>query len=381
MNKLLIHAWSVYKHNGIYYLPYTHWVYLQEIVKYYDEICLLSPVFNNEEKGQNKFLPIDFEGKVTVFELPPSNGYISAIKHFGAYYKGYKQLKDKYTEVYVRYPIPFGWLSKVFFKGKRRIIHFVGDPIDATKVNPNFSKFKKRLLVGCFLPENSLYMWACKGANVYTNGHHLKAKVAKHGIEATALISSTLTSGDFFLDPDRQITSDNIKMLYVGYLRKAKGVEVIIRTFNHIANDHAGATLTIVGAGEFERELRTMAHELGLNNRIKFAGHVDNRAQLNSFFREHNVFCFASLSEGSPRVILEAMANGINVVSTPVGSLPSVFSDEKDIMFAGFNDDRDFAVKINKLVHDNSLARIVRTNAMDKVKGFTIEAFIRTIFE
>ena len=74
---------------------------------------------------------------------------------------------------------------------------------------------------------------------------------------------------------------------------------------------------------------------------VTFLGHVDNRIQLNEILRNNDIFCFASLSEGSPRVILEAMANVINIVSTAVGSLPTIFENEKDILFADFNDEKD----------------------------------------
>src|SRR5690606_13721345 len=114
---------------------------------------------------------------------------------------------------------------------------------------------------------------------------------------------------------------------------------------------------------------------------VTFLGHIDNRKMLNDLFRAHDIFCFASLSEGSPRVVLEAMANGLNVVTTRVGSLPIVFEDEKDIIFANFNDEIDFCNKIIKILVNKENGYILRFNAFQKVRSYNIHNFLKDIFD
>src|SRR5690606_10946910 len=107
-------------------------------------------------------------------------------------------------------------------------------PVDAAKKNPNFSWLKKCFLIGGFSFENLLYKWACKDAKVYTNGFHIAEKLKKSNIKAKALISSTLTDSDFFFDKEKTVDIKNVKFIYLGYLRKAKGVETIIMAFKLI---------------------------------------------------------------------------------------------------------------------------------------------------
>ena len=57
MKKLLLHAWSLEKVGMEYYLPYTQMVYLQEMVKYFDNITLLAPV-NKNPKSETIALPL-----------------------------------------------------------------------------------------------------------------------------------------------------------------------------------------------------------------------------------------------------------------------------------------------------------------------------------
>jgi len=378
MNSILIHAWSVHKKDNIYYLPYTHWVYLNEIVKFYDKICLLSPIIINNNVEKDGIIPITNFQNVIVEELPQICSYKNAIKHFFKYRKKYQKFTHYYA-VYARYPVPFGWLQKVYIKNAKRIIHFVGDPIDAAKSNPNFNWLKKRFLITFFMPEHYLYLWACKGAKVYTNGFHLAERLRKQGVNAKPLISSTLNKNDFYFDKNKVINNIAPKIIYVGYLRKAKGVETVINAFSLILHSFPKAKLSIVGSGDFEEELKQIVSNKNIRN-VTFLGHVDQREKLNKLLRTHDIFCFASLSEGSPRVILEAMANGLNVISTPVGALPHIFTEHEHIFYAGFNNPKMFREKIEELIFNPEIAQIIRAKAYIKVQNFTIQIFLKTIF-
>lgn len=376
-SKILLHAWALEKKAVDYYIPYTHWVYLNEIVKYYDEVVLLSPCRLLREGERTDFLCITEFSNVAVYELPYSATYISAIKNFFKYKRGYKEINDV-TTYYSRYPVPFGWLQKLYGKKSRRIIHYVGDPVDAAKNNPNFNRVKKSLLITAFKPENFLYNWACKGAKVFTNGYHLAERLKKNNITAAPVISTTLNDDDFYFE-EKAIDESAPRIIYVGYLRKAKGLETILSAFKLINKQIPTAQLTIVGTGDFEVTLKNMVKGQEIKN-VSFAGHIDNRDELNSLLRNHDIFCFASLSEGSPRVILEAMANGLAVVSTPVGSLPYEFLDNEEIVFAGFNDENDFYHKLLLLINNKDLYNKIREKSFFKVKNKTLKAFINTIF-
>src|SRR5690606_29761941 len=222
-----------------------------------------------------------------------------------------------------------------------------------------FRRVLFRSLITGFKLEDSLYNWACKGAEVFTNGHHIAERLSKSNIEATPLISSTLNESDFHFEENKSINPQDLKFIYLGYLRKAKGVETILRAFAIVQKKIPNAKFTIIGTGEFEANLKLICIEEQINN-VSFLGHIDDRNQINQLLREHDIFLFGSLSEGSPRVILEAMANGLLVISTPVGSLPQTFVDEKNIIFARFNDEKDFSDKIISLVNNNNHYDFIR---------------------
>jgi len=233
MKSILIQAWTVHKSNGQYFLPYTHWVYLNEVIKYYSRVCLLSPTKIHKGLPVKGLVRIGDVENVEVYELPYSHGYIASLKYFTSYIIAYRKL-NSFDSSYVRYPIPFGWLQKFFFKRKPRIIHFVGDPIDTFKNNPNFGKIKRWIYTTFFLPEHWMYLWACRGAKVYTNGFHLAEKLKKHGIEATPMISSILNENDFYYDELNEISKVKPKILYLGNLLTANCIETVIKSFNFL---------------------------------------------------------------------------------------------------------------------------------------------------
>src|SRR5690606_33994271 len=142
--------------------------------------------------------------------------------------------------------IPFGWLQKLFLRRSDRIIHFVGDSLGAAKNNPNFPWYEKLLLMALFIPEHLTYACVFKGVKVFTNGFCLTFTLKRWGVKAKPVISCTLVKEDFYFDDEKEIDSENPKIIYAGYLRKAKGVETVIKAFGLLLERYPNARLSIV---------------------------------------------------------------------------------------------------------------------------------------
>lgn len=117
-----------------------------------------------------------------------------------------------------------------------------------------------------------------------------------------------------------------------------------------------------------------------LGDHIYLDGHIDNQGRLLSLLRSSDLFFFPSLSEGSPRVVIEAMSQGSPVLSTPVGSLPSCFEENKEILFFPFKDAETATSKILQVGENLEMLSQLRDRAYRSVsEKFTMEEFIRTI--
>ena len=115
------------------------------------------------------------------------------------------------------------------------------------------------------------------------------------------------------------IAEDDFVIGFVGRLVKEKRVDAILRGFaEFVATSTRKTHLVLVGDGMM-KVLSDLATELGITERVHFAGMVDNSAPWMSAF---DTLILASDSEAFPLVGLEAMASGLIFLAQPVGGLP-----------------------------------------------------------
>jgi len=107
-----------------------------------------------------------------------------------------------------------------------------------------------------------------------------------------------------------------IKLLYVGKINKRKNIERMIR-FAAELNKIRKVTLTIVGTGEipYIKSLNILSNNIGFSSKINWIGYRDY-PNLPSIYRDHDALLLFSLSEGLPKVVLEALSCGLRVFSS-----------------------------------------------------------------
>jgi len=111
---------------------------------------------------------------------------------------------------------------------------------------------------------------------------------------------------------------------HVGRLDLLKDQESLIRAFHMVTDDHPDAHLVLVGEGPVRCQLEQLAATLGIRDRVLLLGSRGDVADLLPHFQ---VFAMASLAEGLPLAVLEAMASARPVVATGVGDIPRVVRD------------------------------------------------------
>lgn len=107
----------------------------------------------------------------------------------------------------------------------------------------------------------------------------------------------------------------------VGRPRPVKGFHFLISAFVLLEKKVPSATLVFVGNGPDEVQLKRMAAESGVRQKIFF---LDDRDDIPNVLPAFDLFVLPSLWEGMPIVILEAMAAGLPVLATQVGGVPEL---------------------------------------------------------
>jgi glycosyltransferase involved in cell wall biosynthesis len=135
--------------------------------------------------------------------------------------------------------------------------------------------------------------------------------------------------GDLFCPGKNKAVEQSFKMIAVSRLIERKGIQHVLTAMAELAD--AEIRLTIVGSGNYEKHLRQMCKEYGLESAVKFLGYCPNE-QLPALYHANDVFILTSLAESFGIVFLEAMASGLPVIGARTGGIPAIVSHENGIL-------------------------------------------------
>jgi glycosyltransferase involved in cell wall biosynthesis len=124
------------------------------------------------------------------------------------------------------------------------------------------------------------------------------------------------------------LSREDIVFLFVGRLVPFKNVQLLLGAFAMMNREKARYRLLIVGEGESQGHLMTVARGLGLEASVRFLGPRYGDALVDCYHAA-DVFCISSRHESFSFVVLEAMASSLPVIATRVGFLPSLVEDEQ----------------------------------------------------
>jgi glycosyltransferase involved in cell wall biosynthesis len=127
-----------------------------------------------------------------------------------------------------------------------------------------------------------------------------------------------------------------------------------IRAFARVAAARPTARMTIAGSGPQESELKRLAAELGMAERVRFAGRLDRDA-VAALLHSADLSLNPSLADNMPNSVLEALAAGVPVVSTAVGGVPFVVEHERTALLVPPGDAEAMAAAMQRVLDDASL--------------------------
>ncbi|UCH88889.1 MAG: glycosyltransferase family 4 protein [Thermoplasmata archaeon] len=127
------------------------------------------------------------------------------------------------------------------------------------------------------------------------------------------------------------LPADAKVVLYAGRLEREKRLDALLRAYADLSKKYGRASsklhLLIVGEGRLRAELEALASDLKLKN-VHFTGAIPHD-EIPEVMNCADVFVLCSAFEGSPTVVKEALACGVPVVATEVGSIPEVVEPGK----------------------------------------------------
>lgn len=202
-------------------------------------------------------------------------------------------------------------LKMMFFKRKRKAKLIVG-----VVTNPSY--FKYQIIIRFLYNFADLIVANSYGIREYLISSWKipkeKIRVIHNGVDIKNIDKMSFEKADHIW-----IKNNYNLIISVGRLTKPKGLPYLLDALK-ILNKKKTVYLIIIGKGEEEERLKKMAKKIGIENRVDFIGFKHNPFK---YIAKTNLFILASLWEGFPNVLLEAMACRIPVVSTDAPYGPS----------------------------------------------------------
>jgi glycosyltransferase involved in cell wall biosynthesis len=158
-----------------------------------------------------------------------------------------------------------------------------------------------------------------------------------------------------------RIPADALIVGCIARLAAVKDHATLLRAIALLVPRWPTLRLVLVGDGELRSELETLAVSLGIRDRVHFAGFRDNEPNLHHLF---DISTLASLSEGFPNSLVEAMAAGRPVVATNVGGNADAVRTDTGVLVP-VSDPDGFAAGLEGLLADETLRRRMGARARE----------------
>ena len=142
---------------------------------------------------------------------------------------------------------------------------------------------------------------------------------------------------------------ERYELISVGSLAQMyKAPDVVIQALVLLKERGVNVHVTWLGDGVYKENMQEYAHSLGVDDMITFAGAVSMET-VAEYLRASDIFILVSRTEGLPRALIEAMAEGLPCVATNVGGIPELL---EDAMLIPKNDAKALADKVAYLLRD-----------------------------
>ena len=154
-------------------------------------------------------------------------------------------------------------------------------------------------------------------------------------------------------------------VMFVGRLLPKKGVDLLLRAWAKVCQEHPTAHLVILGDGPFRAELSALADTLGVSKHVSFQGHVDN---VSHYLWAADVFVLPSKAEGLSNALMEAMAAGLPCVASKVGGNIDLITDGENGLLFDSGNEAQLVAALSNLLRNEAEARKLGRKARKTVE-------------
>lgn len=171
--------------------------------------------------------------------------------------------------------------------------------------------------------------------------------------------------------------SEVVNIGIVGRLVPVKNHKMLFRVIEKLTAYSLKLKAVIIGDGEMRDELERYSRELDIQDMVEFKGWVKD---LKAIYEGLDIVALASLNEGTPVSIIEAMAAAKPVVATKVGGVSNVVRDKENGYLVASNDEEVFRDRLLDLIEDPEKRKRFGEHGRESVRRrFLLDKLIRDV--
>jgi len=278
-------------------------------------------------------------------------------------------------------------LSKAY--GVPNFFWIGGDSIKSVQMNLRFSHSFKGLLKMLMTYENdlALKLLAGRATGLLVTGKDLQSHFQRLNFEVYHFTATGVRAADIEPDlPARRLQEKDhlFKILTVCSVRPNKALELVIEALPRLHAEGIKAYYVIVGPQwdpAYASRLNNLIKEKNLEEHARLLGAIKHGPDLFRLYREADVFVLPSLTEGTPKVLPEAMAKGLPLVVTRVGGVAGLVDDGVQGFLVSPGHTGELTEALSKIAVDKDLRYRMGKKALERAEEFTIERQMRGVAE
>lgn len=360
--------------NGNLLAPSYLGLFIEELAKNVSELVVVYHTANQHEQKELDYAIL--ANNITTVDL----GQKTAAWHRSLFPGA--TLKNKLNAValcdafLIRSPTPLAAAFQKYVQQPKRFFMIVGDYAEGAKQLEK-KGIKNRLLQLYFNYVDKQFKAQFRNTSIFVNSPQLLEQYAPLTTSIQLIKTSTLTASDFHQKATTALNHP-IQLLYTGRIEIAKGLNELLEAMSQLIQKGRNIHLNIVGWENnpeklFEQQLLEKAKQLGIEQHLTFHGKKQVGEELNSFYRNADIYVLPSYHEGFPRTIWEAMANSLPVIATKVGGIPYYLEANKHAILIEPKNSIAISEAIEQLILDTNLRTQLIQNGFELVQDNTIE--------
>jgi glycosyltransferase involved in cell wall biosynthesis len=349
--------------------------YVDSLAPYFDEVVLSVPVFDRPQAHGSRV-------RATNVRLAPLPYFPGPRQFYPMLPRMYGRLKSWVAQcdvIHLRVPTPAAIFAfRAAMASRKPVFLLVVGDYEALLPHLPYRGIKKAL----FRAYVSFEEWALRQMTssvlTFTNGASLMRKHQHDGGRVIETKTTTLSQSDIGTRTD-VAQSGRIRALTVSRIDPRKGlralpsaVAMLVKDGIDLSLDVIGPTIGLIGDDE-KSAIGREAEALGVAERVALLGAVP-LDQLMSKYRDYDLFILPTQpGEGIPRVLLEAMANGLPIVTTDVSGITSLITNEVNGLLIADASADAVAAAVRRLVREPELRQRLIQGGYATARNHTLE--------